>query len=87
MMAIVKNRCRALVGPDSGILNTVYYLDAPFPIDLVSLWSDPRHGILQQGCPSPNRELRHAPIVGRDEDVRNITVDEVETAVRRALQR
>ena len=87
MMAIVKNRCRALVGPDSGILNTVYYLDAPFPIDLVSLWSDPRHGILQQRCPSPNRELRHAPIVGRDEDVRNITVDEVEAAVRQALQR
>jgi ADP-heptose:LPS heptosyltransferase len=87
MMAIVKCRCRVLVGPDSGILNTVYYLDAPFPIDLVSLWSDPRHGILQQGCASPNRELRHVPIVGRDEDVRNIGVDEVERAVRQALQR
>jgi ADP-heptose:LPS heptosyltransferase len=87
MMAIVKNRCRALIGPDSGILNTVYYLDAPFPIDLVSLWSDPRHGILQQGCASPNPELRHVPILGRDEDVRNIGVDEVERAVRQALQR
>lgn len=87
MMAIVKNRCRALVGPDSGILNTVYYLATPFPIDIVSLWSDPRHGILQQGCASPNPELRHVPIVGRGEDVRNIAVDEVEQALRRALQR
>ena len=87
MMSIVKNRCRALVGPDSGILNTVYFLGEPFPIDVVSLWSDPRHGILQQGGPSPNPLLRHVPIVGRDEDVRNIGVDAVEGALRRALQR
>jgi ADP-heptose:LPS heptosyltransferase len=87
MMAIVKNRCRALVGPDSGILNTAYFLGVPFPIDLVSLWSDPRHGILQQGGPSPNPLLRHVPLVGRDEDVRNIAVAAVEGALRRALQR
>lgn len=87
MVAIVKNRCRVLVGPDSGILNTVYYVDAPFAIDVVSLWSDPRQGILLQQCPSPNPRLRHVPIVGRAEDVRNITVDEVERAIRPALLR
>jgi ADP-heptose:LPS heptosyltransferase len=87
MLAIVTNRCRALVGPDSGILNTAYFIDAAAPIALVSLWSDPRQGILRQGSPSPNPELAHIPIVGRDEDVRNITVDEVERAVRQALQR
>ena len=86
-MSIVKNRCRALLGPDSGILNTAYFLGVPFPIVLLSLWSDPRQGILQQGCPSPNPQLRHVPIIGRDEDVRNIGVDEVESALRRALQR
>lgn len=86
LLAIVKNRCRALIGPDSGIINTVYYVDASFPVTLVSLWSDPRHGILQQGGPSPNPQLRHVPIVGRDEDVRNIGVDEVEAALRAALK-
>jgi ADP-heptose:LPS heptosyltransferase len=87
IMAIVKNRCRALVGPDSGILNTAYYVDAASPLVLVSLWSDPRQGILRQGSPSPNPLLVHVPIVGRDEDVRNIGVDEVEHALRHALQR
>ena len=87
MMAIVKNRCRALVGPDSGILNTAYYIDAPAPLALVSLWSDPRQGILRQGSPSPNPLLTHVPIVGRDEDVRNIGVDDVEAALRRVLER
>jgi ADP-heptose:LPS heptosyltransferase len=87
MMAIVKNRCRALVGPDSGILNTAYYIDAPVPLALVSLWSDPRQGILRQGSPSPNSLLVHVPIVGRDEDVRNIGVDDVESALRQVLER
>lgn len=87
MMAIVKNRCRALVGPDSGILNTAYYIDAASPLALVSLWSDPRQGILQQGSPSPNPLLVHVPIVGRDEDVRNIGVDDVEHALRQAMER
>jgi len=85
LMAIAKNRCRVLVGPDSGILNTVYYLNARFPLDVVSLWSDPRQGMLAQGCPSPNPQLRHVHIVGRDEDVRNIPVDEVERALRQML--
>jgi hypothetical protein len=57
------------------------------PLALVSLWSDPRQGILRQGSPSPNPQLVHVPIVGRDEDVRNIGVDDVEAALRQALER
>jgi hypothetical protein len=56
-------------------------------LTLVSLWSDPRQGILRQGSPSPNPQLVHVPIVGRDEDVRNIGVDDVEAALRQALER
>ena len=85
MMAIVRNRCRVLVGPDSGVLNTAYYLDATFAIDVISLWSDPRHGILAQRRASPNPRLVHRPLQGRDEDVRNIGVDEVEREVRAAI--
>lgn len=85
MLAIIRNRCRVLVGPDSGVLNTAYYLDAAFPLDVISLWSDPRHGILAQRRASPNPEIVHRPLLGRDEDVRNIAVDDVEREVRAAL--
>jgi len=87
MASIVRNRCRVLVAPDSGVLATAYYLDARFPLDIVSLWSDPRQGILLQGCPSPNPLLRHVPLVGRDEQARNIQVDDVLAEVRAALVR
>jgi len=85
MMSIVRNRCRVLVGPDSGVLNTAYYLDAAFPLDVISLWSDPRHGILAQRRASPNPDLVHRPLLGRDEDVRNIGVDLVEREMRAAI--
>jgi hypothetical protein len=85
MMAVIRRRCRALVAPDSGVLTMAYYLDAPFPLHVISLWSDPRQGILKQGCPSPNPQLVHRPLVGRGEDVRNITVDDVWSALLPAL--
>ncbi len=64
LLSIVKNRCKAAILPDSGILSMIYYLDAPFPIQIVSLWADPNHGILKQGVPSPNRKLQHFPLIG-----------------------
>jgi hypothetical protein len=87
LVSIVRNRCRILIAPDSGVLATAYFLDTRFPLDVVSLWSDPRQGILLQGCPSPNPLLRHVPLVGRDELAANIAVDDVEREVRAALQR
>ena len=87
MASIIKNRCRVLIAPDSGVLVTAFYLAARFPLDIVSLWSDPRQGILLQDCPSPNPLLRHVPLVGRDEQARNIPVDDVLLAVRAALVR
>jgi len=85
MLSIIRNRCRVLIGPDSGVLNTAYYLDAPFALDVISLWSDPRHGILAQRRESPNPALVHRPLLGRDEDVRNIPVDDVERELRAAI--
>ena len=87
LLAAVRTRCRILVAPDSGVLTAAYYLAQDFPLDIVSLWSDPRQGILKQGCPSPNPGLHHVPQLGRDEDVRNLTVDTVEHAVAAALSR
>ena len=52
---------------------------------MISLWSDPRHGILAQRRASPNPLLVHRPIQGRDEDVRNISVHDVERELRAAI--
>ena len=87
MASIIRNRARLLIAPDSGVLATAYYLDSRFPLDVISLWSDPRQGVLLQGCPSPNPLLRHVPLVGRDEQARNIAVDDVLAEVRAALAR
>ena len=87
LLAVIRTRCRVLVAPDSGILTTAFYLAEDFPLDVVSLWSDPRQGVLKQGCPSPNYHLHHAALRGRDEDVRNLAVDDVERAVADALDR
>lgn len=87
LLAVVRARCRILVAPDSGVLTMAYYLAGSAPLDVVSLWSDPRQGILKQGCPSPNPQLRHTPLVGRDEDVRNVTVDAVAAQIEAILAR
>lgn len=85
LLAVLRTRCRILVAPDSGILTLAYYLEGTCPLDVISLWSDPRQGVLKQGCPSPNPRLVHTALRGPDEDIRNITVDDVAAAIERAL--
>ena len=85
LMAVLRTRCRILVAPDSGVLTAAYYLDGDAPLDIVSLWSDPRQGVLKQGCASPNPRLRHVPLIGPGEDVRNLGVDAVADALAKAL--
>jgi len=87
LMSVIKNRCAVLVAPDSGVLTMAYYLDAAFPLEGISLWSDPRQGILLQGCPSPNPLLRHTPLLSPAEDVRNLSVDAVDAALRKTGDR
>ena len=85
LLSVLRNRCRILVAPDSGVLTAAYYLDETFPLDVISLWSDPRQGVRKQGCDSPNALLRHVAIDGAREDVRNIAVDTVALALERAI--
>jgi len=77
LLSIIKNRCSALVVPDSGVSSMVYFLDVSFPIKHVSLWADPNNGILKQNVPSPNPQLQHIPLVGKDKNISNISVEEV----------
>ena len=85
LLALVQTRCRVLLAPDSGILTAVYYLNGTQPLDVISLWSDPRQGILKQGCPSPNPSLQHHPLLGANDDVRQLGVGDVEAALAAAL--
>jgi len=87
LLSVVQNRCRVLVAPDGGVLTMAYYLDAAFPLTVVSLWSDPRQGILKQAVASPNPQLVHVPLIGEGEDVRRIPVAEVLRHVREGLAR
>ena len=77
MLSIIKNCCRMLIVPDSGVLSLTYFLDASFPLKIVSLWSDPRQGVLKQNVASPNPELVHTPLLAPEEDLRKLRVDEV----------
>ncbi|MEP7329003.1 MAG: hypothetical protein ABI777_07310 [Betaproteobacteria bacterium] len=81
LLALVRTQCRVLLAPDSGILTAVFYLEQNRALDVVSLWSDPRQGILKQGCASPNPALKHHALLGRDDDVRNLSVDDVDHAL------
>ena len=87
LMAVIRTRCRVLVAPDSGVLTAAYYLDQDFPLDIVSLWSDPRQGILKQGCPSPNPRLNHVALQSPAEDVRKLPLQDVAAAIEAALGR
>jgi ADP-heptose:LPS heptosyltransferase len=86
LLSVIRNRCRILIAPDSGVLTMAYYLDSDFPLDVISLWSDPRQGILLQGCPSPNPSLRHMHLIGEGEDVRKLPVADVAAAVQAAIR-
>ncbi len=77
MLSLIKNRCRYLVVPDSGVLSITYYIDVPFEIDVISLWADPRQGVLRQKVASPNPLFSHRPLIATNKDLRTIPVQTV----------
>jgi hypothetical protein len=72
LLDFVLHRCSALIAPDSGILSLLYYVERAAPLSIVSLWSDPRQGILKQNVASPNPLLRHTPLIAPDRDLRKV---------------
>ncbi len=81
LLSVIKGRCSHLIVPDSGVLSMAYYLDATFPLRVISLWADPKHGILKQGVASPNPELVHVPLVGAHRDLATVSPEQVMEAV------
>ncbi len=80
-LSLIRHCCSHLVVPDSGILSIVYYIDEDFPIRIVSLWADPRQGVLKQNVSSPNPRLIHLPILAENEKICMIPVSAVEKAL------
>ncbi len=81
MLSLIKNRCRFLLVPDSGVLSLTYYIDAIFPIHVISLWADPKQGVLKQKVVSPNTELVSRPLIAKNKDLRTLSVDTVMEAL------
>lgn len=78
MLSLIIHHCSYLVLPDSGPLAMSYYLEYPFPIKIVSLWADPRHGVLKQDVPSPNPLLTHIPLLSpKKRDLSALSVERV----------
>jgi len=77
VISLVKNLCSYLIVPDSGILSMLYYLDASFPLKIISFWGDPRHGVLKQRVASPNPMLSHIPLIGKKRDLSSVSVEQV----------
>lgn len=75
-LSVIKNKCRFAVLPDGGILSLLYYLDAKFPIKVVSLWGDVQ-GVLKQNVESPNDLLNHRSIFVENRDLSIISPEEV----------
>jgi ADP-heptose:LPS heptosyltransferase len=82
LLSVIKNRCRTLIAPDSGVLSMAYFLDTSFPLRVISLWADPNHGILKQNVASPNPQLTHIPIISSNrKNAALIGVEEVRKAL------
>ena len=77
MLSVIKHRCHTLLVPDSGVLSFTYYLNCAFPLRVVSLWGNPRMGVLKQNVASPNPLLVHTPLYGKNETAADIAVDAV----------
>ena len=84
LMAVIR-RSRVLLGPDSGVLSCAYFIADPRPLAVISLWADPRQGVLKRGEPSPNPSLVHVPILAPGEDMARLAVAPVAAALRGAL--
>jgi ADP-heptose:LPS heptosyltransferase len=78
LLSIIKNKCDYAILPDGGILSLLYFLDVDFPIHIVSLWSDIQ-GVLKQNVESPNKLLKHTPIIRNKVTFHNIEPDEIIT--------
>ncbi len=73
LISLMINHKGLFIGPDSGLLNTLYYLDVQVGYHLISFWSNPRVGLLKQNTPSPNNLLKNDVILAPDENLSKLS--------------
>jgi len=81
VLSLIKNKCKTVLLPDSGLLTLTYYLDAQFPLNVVSLWANPKVGILGQKVRSPNPQLKHYPLISKKKNLASVEIENVLSAL------
>jgi len=77
LLSILKSACDTALLLDGGILSLIYYLNTTFNLKIISLWGDPRQGIIKQSVSSPNPCLIHDPIIGEFKNVDSLSIDQI----------
>lgn len=65
------------IGPDSGLLNMLYYLDVQINMHLISFWANTDVGLLKQGSSSPNRHLKHDLVIAKKQDLSQLEASQI----------
>lgn len=66
------------IGPDSGLLNMLYYLDVQKSMHLISYWANQKVGILRQKTQSPNEFLVHTVLKAPKANLENLKFEDFE---------
>jgi UDP-N-acetylglucosamine pyrophosphorylase len=69
ILSAMQQASSLFIGPDSGLLNMLYYLDVQKKMHLVSFWANTRVGLLHQGVKSPNKLLTHNAVIAPNQDL------------------
>ena len=72
------------IGPDSGLLNILYYLDVQAKIHLISFWANTQVGLIKQGTSSPNKHLVHDMIIAKDQDLSKLNASQITEVIQEA---
>ena len=86
LLSILKNQVDVFVAPDSGILSTVFYVNAEYPLHVISLWADPLQGVLRQNVSSPNSMLKHTPLLSPGGLLKDLSPEKVFDIANSSLQ-
>lgn len=65
------------IGPDSGLLNMLYYLDVQIKMHLISFWANTSVGLLKQGSCSANKHLKHDIIIANNQNLSTLNPSEI----------
>lgn len=77
LVSLILHHPGVFIGPDSGILNILYYLDIKHPLYLISYWANTDVGILRQKVDSPNPYLVHHPIIAPNLDLSKLSAEDI----------